>query len=261
MGEALRPYAGRVTIATKFGHTYRDGRMVPGVEDCTPASIRRVCEASLKRLGVETIGIFYQHRQDKNVPVEDVAGTVADLIREGKVQRFGLSMVDADTVRRAHAVCPVTAVQSRYSMFSRECETSVFPVLEELGIGFVAYAPLAIGWLAGDLNEFTRFTADNRPRISLFAPAALRANGRVIAALQDFGRERGMTPAQVALAWILAKRPWIVPIPGTTKEGHLLENQLAGDFPLTEADMAELQTLVDAVPVEGLPDFMVRHPA
>lgn len=253
VGEALHEYRYKVNITTKFGHTFINGKHNIGVEDCSPANIRRVCEASLRRLNMETIPLFYQHRLDKNVPVEEVASTVADLIKEGKVLRFGLSEVNAETIRRAHAVCPVTAVQSEYHMMWREPEKSVFPVLEELGIGFVAYSPLTRGFLSGDLNEFTRFDPenDNRATHSQFTPEALRANTPIVNELYYFGRTRGITSAQAALAWMLAKKDWIVPIPGTTKPAHLAEDLAAINLSYTPEEWRNLENAVASHPITG----------
>lgn len=253
VGEALHEYRYKVNITTKFGHTFINGKHNIGVEDCSPANIRRVCEASLKRLKLEAIPLFYQHRQDKNVPVEEVANTVADLIKEGKVLRFGLSEANADTIRRAHAVCPVTAVQSEYHLMWREPEKNVFPVLEELGIGFVAYSPLTRGFLSGDLNEFTRFDpeSDNRATHSQFTPEALRANTPIVNELYYFGKTRGITSAQVALAWMLAKKDWIVTIPGTTKPAHLAEDLAATSLSYTPEEWNELEAAVASHPVTG----------
>lgn len=253
VGEALHEYRYRVTVTTKFGHTFINGKHNIGVEDCTPANIRRVCEASLKRLRLEALPMFYQHRQDKNVPVEEVASTVADLIKEGKVLRFGLSEVNADTIRRAHAVCPVTAVQSEYHLMWREPEKTVFPVLEELGIGFVPYSPLTRGFLGGDINEFTRFDPDNDNRAThtQFTPEALRNNTPILNELHRFGRVHGMTSSQVALAWMLWKKPWVVPIPGTTKSAHLAEDIQTLDFTCTDEEWLALEAAVASHPVTG----------
>lgn len=253
VGEALHAYRDKVTITTKFGHTFINGRHNIGVEDCRPENIRRVCEASLKRLRLDAIPLFYQHRQDRNVPVEEVAGTVAELIKEGKVQRFGLSEVNAETIRRAHAVCPVTAVQSEYHLMWRTPEQFIFPTLRELGIGFVAYSPVVRGYLAGDLTEATQFDADNDNRAThaQFTPEAMRANLPILEELHRFGNPRGMTSAQVAIAWMLAKEPWIVPIPGTAKLAHLIEDLQSETFSASPADWAELEARVAAHPITG----------
>ena len=253
VGEALHEYRYKVNVTTKFGHTFVNGKHNIGVEDCSPANIRRVCEASLKRLRMEAIPMFYQHRQDKNVPVEEVAGTVADLIKEGKVLRFGLSEANAETIRRAHTICPLTAVQSEYHFMWRTPETTIFPTLEELGIGFVAYSPLARGFFGGDLNEFTQFDPDNdnRSTHTQFTPEALRGNTPILNELHRFGRTRGITSSQVALAWMLAKKPWIVPIPGTTKQAHLYEDlqSISLEYPIEE--WTELENAVASHPIIG----------
>ena len=253
VGEALHEYRYRVNVTTKFGHTFVNGKHNIGVEDCSPANIRRVCEASLKRLRLEAIPMFYQHRQDKNVPVEEVASTVADLIKEGKVLRFGLSEVNADTIRRAHAVCPLTAVQSEYHLMWREPENTIFPVLEELGIGFVPYSPLTRGFLGGDINEFTRFDPnnDNRATHTQFTPEAIRNNTPILNELHKFGRTHGMTSSQVALAWMLWKKPWIVPIPGTTKSAHLAEDLQALAFSCSDEEWLALEEAVASHPITG----------
>lgn len=248
-GEALLPMRRRVKIATKFGH--RIG--APGGLDSRPAHIREVCEASLRRLSTDVIDLFYQHRLDPDVPVEDVAGTVADLIAEGKVRAFGLCEVGPETVRRAHAVCPVTAVQCEMSLMWREPGLRLLPVLEELHVGLVAYSPLGRGFLGGAINETTRFdpTNDNRAWLPRFQPENLRANARITEAIRTFGLAHGMTPAQVSLAWLLAKSPAIVPIPGTTKREHLVSNLAAAAFRVPGEDWAALERTLDAMPVAG----------
>lgn len=253
LGEALRGVRAEVFVATKFGHKYMDGRRVMDEEDSSPANIRGVCEASLRRLGVEAIGIFYQHRIDPKTPIEVVAETVRALIREGKVLRFGLCEVNAETIRRAHAVCPVTAVQSEYHLLHRAVEAGVLPICAELGIGFVPYSPLNRGFLGGGLTEWTVFDAanDNRRELPRFTPAAMRANLRIVEALHAFGRTRGMTAAQIALAWLLACHPWVVPIPGTTKRAHLAENLGAAAFRLSPGERRALEAAVAAYPVVG----------
>lgn len=252
-GEGLQPFRGRVSVTTKFGHRIVDGKYIHGEFDSTPANIRRVADESLKRLRVETIELFYQHRRDPAVPIEDVAGTVKDLIREGKVRRFGLCEVNAQTIRRAHAVQPVTAVQSEYHVMWRNQEREVFPVLQELGIGFVPYSPLNRGFLGGGITEYTLFDSgnDNRNTLPRFTPQAIRANLAVVEVLCAFGRTRGLTSAQVALAWMLAKAPWIVPIPGTTKLAHLDENLRATRVTLTPAEVQELEAAVARIQIVG----------
>lgn len=252
-GEALKGYTDRVFVTTKFGHKFVNGVQVKTEEDSSPANIRRVCENSLRNLGVETLGMFYQHRSDPNTPIEVVAETVGELIKEGKVLHFGLCEVNADTIRRAHAVCPVTAIQSEYHLMHRTVEDKILPLCEELGIGFVPYSPINRGFLGGLINEYTRFDSGNDNRVSLprFQPEAIRANMRIVEALNSFGRTRGMTPAQVALAWLMNKAPFIVPIPGTTKLSHLEENLRASDIQLSNEDMRELETAIEAIPVMG----------
>ena len=252
-GEALGEFRGRVNVTTKFGHEVIDGKAT-GRQDSRPAIIRCYCEESLKRLRTDVIPMFYQHRFDRNTPVEDVAGTIQDLIKEGKVLHWGMCEVNADTIRRAHAVCPLTAIQSEYHLMHRDVETNgVLDTCRELGIGFVPYSPMNRGFLGGDLNEYTRFdpTNDNRNTLPRFTPEAMRANYRIVNVLQRFGRERGMTSAQLALGWLLQKAPWIVPIPGTTKLSHLEENLHTLDFTLTPEEWHELESLVAAIPVVG----------
>ncbi|WP_222119460.1 aldo/keto reductase [Pseudomonas oryzihabitans] len=252
-GEGLYPFRGKVNITTKFGHRIVDGKYFEGELDSTPKNIRRVAEESLKRLRVETIELFYQHRLDPAVPIEDVAGTVKDLIREGKVKRFGLCEVNAQTIRRAHAVQPVTVVQSEYHLMWRDQETEVFPVLQELGIGFVPYSPINRGFLGGSITEYTRFDSgnDNRNTLPRFTSEAIRSNLAVVEVLNAFGRTRGLTSAQVALAWMMAKAPWIVPIPGTTKLAHLDENLRVAEVTLTPAEVQELESAVSKIQIVG----------
>lgn len=252
-GEALEPVRDRVQIATKFGHRIENGHYFPGELNSRPEQIRAVCEESLKRLRTDHIDLFYQHRLDPKVPIEDVAGTVADLIREGKVKYFGLCEVGPETLRRAHAVCPVTAVQSEYHIMWREPETLLFPTLKELGIGFVPYSPLNRGFLGGDINEYTQFdpARDNRQTLPRFTPENLRKNYRVVEALHRFGRTRGMTAAQVSLAWLLAKGDFIVPIPGTTKVSHMEENFRSAEFAVSDADWRALEAEIDQIEISG----------
>lgn len=252
-GEALGEFKGRVNVTTKFGHEVIDGKAT-GRQDSRPETIRRYCEESLKRLRLDTIPMFYQHRFDCNTPVEDVAGTILDLMKEGKVLHWGMCEVNADTIRRAHAVCPLTAIQSEYHLMHRAVETNgVLDVCRELGIGFVPYSPMNRGFLGGDLNEYTQFDPanDNRTTLPRFTPEAMRANYRIVNVLQRFGRERGMTSAQLALGWLLQKEPWIVPIPGTTKLSHLEENLRTLDFSLSSGEWKELEDQVAAIPVTG----------
>ncbi|MDF3835524.1 aldo/keto reductase [Cupriavidus basilensis] len=252
-GEALYPYRNEVNVTTKFGHVIVDGKYQAGKLDSRPESIRRVAEESLKRLRVEAIDLFYQHRLDPEVPIEDVAGAVKDLIQQGKVKRFGLCEVGAQTIRRAHAVQPLTAVQSEYHLMWREQEKEVFPVLEELGIGFVPYSPLNRGFLGGAINEYTRFDSgnDNRNTLPRFTPQAIRVNLALVEVLNAFGRPRGATSAQVALAWLMAQEPWIIAIPGTTKLAHLDENLRAADLTLTPDELRELDGAVSKIQIMG----------
>ena len=252
-GEALGELRGKVNVTTKFGHEVVNGKAT-GRQDSRPATIRKYCDDSLRRLRTDVIPMFYQHRFDRNTPVEDVAGTIQDLMKEGKVQHWGMCEVSADTIRRAHAVCPLTAIQSEYHLMHRAVEDNgVLDVCRELGIGFVPYSPLNRGFLGGDLNEYTRFAPDNDNRNTLprFTPETMRANYRIVNVLQRFGRERGMTSAQLALGWLLHKAPWIVPIPGTTKLSHLEENLRSLDFVLTSDEWNELETEVSEIPVTG----------
>ena len=254
VGDALKGYTDRVFVSSKFGHKFVNGVQVKTEEDSTPANIRRVCENSLRNLGVETLGIFYQHRIDPNTPIEVVAETCGELIKEGKILHWGMCEVNTDTIRRAHKVCPVTAIQSEYHLMHRAVETNgVLDLCEELGIGFVPYSPLNRGFLGGGINEYTRFDAtnDNRQTLPRFQPEAIRQNYRILEALNAFGRTRGITAAQVALAWLMNKRPFIVPIPGTTKLSHLEENLRATDIIFTSEEMKELEDAVSAIPVIG----------
>ena len=250
VGEALAPFRSRVAIATKFGFKIEAGKQ-SGL-DSRPEHIREVAEASLKRLKVEWIDLFYQHRVDPAVPIEDVAGAVKKLIQEGKVKHFGLSEAGAKTIRRAHAVQPVTALQSEYSLWWREPETAVFPTLEELGIGFVPFSPLGRGFLTGKIDESTAFDAkDFRNNIPRFAPEARKANKTLVDALSAIAARKHATAAQLALAWIVAQRPWIVPIPGTTKLHRLEENIGALSLKLTAADLREIGDTVATIGVTG----------
>lgn len=253
VGKALKGYADKVFVTSKFGHKFVNGQRVMPEEDSSPANIRKVCEESLRRLNVETLAIFYQHRADPNTPIEVVAETVKELIREGKVQHFGLCEVNADTIRRAHAIQPVTAIQSEYHLMHRTVEQSVLRLCEELGIGFVPYSPLNRGFLGGSLNEYTVFDAsnDNRQTLPRFTPEAMRANLRIVEVLHSFGRTRGITAAQIAQAWLLNKKPWIVPITGTTKLSHLEENLHSLEIRFSPAEMRELENAVAAIPIVG----------
>jgi aryl-alcohol dehydrogenase-like predicted oxidoreductase len=244
VGEALAPLRDRVAIATKFGFKidYATGKQVAGV-DSRPEHIREVCDASLKRLRTDHIDLFYQHRVDPSVPIEYVAGTVKDLIREGKVKHFGMSEAGVQTIRRAHAVQPVTALQNEYSVWFREPEKEVIPALEELGIGFVPYSPLGRGFLTGKIDENTTFdSTDFRNKLPRFTPEARKANQVLIDVLGTVGKAKSATPAQIALAWLLAQKPWIVPIPGTTKLSRLEENINATEVELTPDDIREIDS-------------------
>jgi aryl-alcohol dehydrogenase-like predicted oxidoreductase len=250
VGEALAPFHGRVAIATKFGFKIEAGKQT-GL-DSRPEHIRDVAEASLKRLKVESIDLFYQHRVDLSVPIEDVAGTVKNLIAEGKVKHFGLSEAGAQTIRRAHAVQPVTALQSEYSLWWREPETAVLPTLEELGIGFVPYSPLGRGFLTGKIDESTPLdTKDFRNNIPRFAPEARKANKALVDVLSAIAARKHATPAQLALAWLLAQKPWIVPIPGTTKLHRLEENIGALSVKLTADELRDIGESVSKIGVTG----------
>lgn len=252
-GEALEPYKGRVNVTTKFGHEVIDGKAT-GRQDSSRATIRRYCEESLRRLRIDAIPLFYQHRYDPNTPIEEVAETIGELIKEGKVLRWGVCEVSADTIRKAHAITPLTAVQSEYHLMHREVETNgVLETCRELGIGFVPYSPMNRGFLGGCINEYTVFDPnnDNRQTLPRFQPDAIRANTRIVNVLQQFGRKRGMTSAQVALGWLLQKAPWIVPIPGTTKHSHLEENLYTLTFNIPSEDWKKLENDVAAIPVIG----------
>jgi len=250
LGEALSPIRDKVVIATKFGFKIEDGKNV-GV-DSRPEHIRDVAEASLKRLKTDVIDLFYQHRVDPDVPIEDVAGTVGDLIREGKVRHFGLSEAGAATIRRAHAVQPVTALQSEYSLWWREPEAEIMPTLEELGIGFVPFSPLGRGFLTGKIDADTKFEDnDFRNALPRFSAAARAANQRLIDLIGAIARRKQATPAQIALAWLLAQKPWIVPIPGTTRLDRLEENIHAASIDLDPGDLTEIARAADSVEIEG----------
>jgi len=253
VGEALEPFKGQVVIATKFGWKHGDKGPHPSVgPDSRPEQIKRVAEASLKRLRVEAIDLFYQHRPDPNVPVEDVAGAVKDLIQAGKVKHFGLSESNAEQIRRAHAVQPVTALQSEYSIWWRAIEPAILPTCEELGIGLVPYSPLGRGYLTGKVDESTTFDhSDIRSRNPRFAPEAIKANRVVIDLLERIGAQHDATPAQIALAWLLAQKPWIVPIPGSRKLERLDENIGAVNITLTSADLSEIENAMAQITVVG----------
>lgn len=253
VGEALKPFRGEVVIATKFGFKLRpDGR--PGFLglNSRPERIKQVAEESLKRLRVEAIDLFYQHRVDPEVPIEDVAGAVKELIEAGKVKHFGLSEVSVETIRRAHAVQPVTAVQSEYSMWWREPEKDVLPTCEELGIGFVPFSPLGKGFLTGKIGPDATFaSSDIRSRTPRFTPEAIKANMSLVDFLKQFARRKNATPAQIALAWLLAQKPWIVPIPGARRLQRLEENLGAVNVELTAEELAEIEDALSAITIVG----------
>jgi Predicted oxidoreductases (related to aryl-alcohol dehydrogenases) len=253
VGEALSPLREQVVIATKFGFKLKPNGEPGWVGlDSRPERIKQVAEASLKRLKVDVIDLFYQHRVDPDVPIEDVAGAVKDLIQEGKVKHFGLSEAGEQTIRRAHAIQPVTAVQSEYSLWTRDLEAEVLPTLEELGIGFVPYSPLGRGFLTGKINENTTFdSSDFRNTLPRFTPEARKANQVLVDLLGKIGERKKATPAQIALAWLLAQKPWIVPIPGTTKLSRLEENIGAATVELTSDDLREIDGAASKVTVQG----------
>ena len=254
IGEALEQIRDEVVIATKFG--FQDGNAQRG-QDSRPERIRAVADAALKRLRTDRIDLFYQHRVDKNVPIEDVAGTVKELIEEGKVGHFGLSEAGPETIRRAHAVQPVTALQSEYSMWWREPEREILPTLEELGIGFVPFSPLGKGFLTGTIDQSTEFAEDDFRRVvPRFSPEALEANQGLVELLGEIAEDKGVGPAQLALAWLLAQRPWIVPIPGTTKLHRLEENVGAAQVELTDSELEKIEDALSRIQVQG-----ERYPA
>ena len=254
VGEALAPYKGKVVIATKFGFDLSGSDNRPGVPglNSRPDQIKRAVEGSLKRLKVETIDLLYQHRVDPNVPIEDVAGTVKELIQAGKVKHFGMSEAGAKTIRRAHSVQPLTALQSEYSLWTRKPEKEVIPTLEELGIGLVPYSPLGKGFLTGKIDENAKFdSTDFRSTLPRFTPEALKANQALIDLLGTIAKRKHATPAQIALAWVLAQKPWMVPIPGTTKLHRLEENNGALAVDLTSEDLREIDAAASKIKVEG----------
>lgn len=254
VGEALEPLRDQVVIATKFG-------FAPGPEDSSsrwsgldsrPEHIKAVAEASLKRLRTDHIDLFYQHRVDPNVPIEDVAGAVKQLIEQGKVKHFGLSEAGAETIRRAHTIQPVTALQSEYSLWWREPEAEILPTLEELGIGFVPFSPLGRGFLTGKIDESTQFdSSDFRTMLPRFTPEAIKANQALVDLIGKIGEKKNATPAQIALAWLLAQKPWIIPIPGTTKLHRLTENVGAAAIELTPDDLSQIETALSEIEVQG----------
>ncbi|HWF19146.1 MAG TPA: aldo/keto reductase [Verrucomicrobiae bacterium] len=254
VGEALEPYRSQVVIATKFGFDLSGSDTRPGAAglNSRPEHIKQAVEGSLKRLRVGTIDLLYQHRVDPNVPIEDVAGTVKALIQQGKVKHFGLSEAGVQTIRRAHKVQPVTALQNEYSLWWRRPDAEVIPTLEELGIGLVAYSPLGKGFLTGKIDENARFdSSDFRSTLPRFTPDALKTNQALIDLLEKIAQRKKATPAQIALAWLLAQKPWIVPIPGTTKPGRLEENIKAVEIKLTPEDLREIESAASKIKVEG----------
>lgn len=262
LGEALAPFKGQVVIATKFGFDLdpATAQRTGGVNS-RPEHVKAVAEASLKRLKVDAIDLFYQHRVDPSVPIEDVAGAVKELIAEGKVKHFGLSEPGIQTVRRAHAIQPVTAVQSEYSLWWRGPESELLPTLEELGIGFVPFSPLGAGFLTGKMDENTRFdSSDFRSQVPRFAPDALKANVALVALIRAVAESKGVTPAQIALAWLLAQKAWIVPIPGTTKLHRLEENLGAIAVELTSAELQRIESAASTLHLEGarLPEYALN---
>jgi aryl-alcohol dehydrogenase-like predicted oxidoreductase len=249
VGEALKPYRHRVVIATKFGIKLQDGKQV---QDSSPSRIRQTVEGSLKRLKTDVIDLYYQHRVDANTPIEDVAGVTKDLIREGKIKHWGLSEPGVQTVRRAHAVQPVTAVENEYSMWWRRPEDEMLPVLEELGIGFVPYSPLGKGFLTGSIGKDATFAKnDFRSIVPRFTPDALAANQALLDLLRDVAAQKKATPAQIALAWLSGQKPWIVPIPGTTKLSRLEENIGAADLKLTPEDLKRIDDALNRITIMG----------
>ncbi len=252
VGEALAPYRHKVVIATKFGFRIDPETGQQSGLDSRPENIRRVTEASLKRLRTEVIDLLYQHRVDPEVPIEEVAGTVGDLIKEGKVKHFGLSEAGPQTIRKAHAVYPVTALQSEYSLWTRKHEKDIIPTIEEMGIGLVAYSPLGKGFLTGKMDDKTTFEeGDFRNILPRFTKEALKANQELIDLLKRMAEQKGATPAQIALAWVLAQKPWIVPIPGTTKLHRLTENNGAAEIELSKQDLEEIERSASAIRILG----------
>jgi aryl-alcohol dehydrogenase-like predicted oxidoreductase len=254
LGEALKPFRKNVVIATKFG--FKEGKTTLGT-DSRPENIKAVTEAALKRLKTDVIDLLYQHRVDPDVPIEDVAGTVKELIQEGKVKHFGMSEAGAQSIRKAHAVQPVTALQSEYSLWWREPEKEIIPTLEELGIGFVPFSPLGKGYLTGAISETTQFDkSDFRNIVPRFSEENRKANQKLVDLLSGIAKQKNVTPAQIALAWLLAQKPWIVPIPGTTKLHRLEENIGGADIVLTSDDISGIDKAFSAIPVQG-----ERYPA
>jgi aryl-alcohol dehydrogenase-like predicted oxidoreductase len=261
VGEALAPFRGQVVIATKFGWKLDPSTGKQVGLDSRPEHIKQVAEGSLKRLGVDTIDLFYQHRVDPDVPIEDVAGAVKDLIQEGKVKHFGLSEAGAKTIRRAHSVQPVTALQSEYSLWTRDPEAEVLPTVEELGIGFVPYSPLGKGFLTGKVDENTKLdSSDFRNILPRFTPEVMKANRALVDLLGSIAERKQATPAQIALTWLLAQKPWVVPIPGTTKLARLEENIGAAAVELRPDDLRDIESAASKIPVQGAryPEELLR---
>lgn len=251
VGKALQPYRDKVVIATKFGFKLEDG-VTTGL-DSRPENIRAVAEASFKSLKTDYIDLFYQHRVDPCVPIEEVAGTLQDLIKEGKIRHYGLSEAGADTIRRAHAIHPVTAVQNQYSLWTREPENDVLPVCEALGIGFVPWGPLGTGFLTGTIDASTTFDADTDLRASFprFTPDAIKANMPLVEMLRDVAARKHATPVQIALAWLLAQKPWIVPIPGMDKVAYIDDNLKSVELELSSRDLSDMDTLLSGIQIQG----------
>lgn len=253
VGEAIKPFRKNVILCSKFGFEIQNGKFIPGAFNSKPQHIREVVEASLKRLQTDHIDLLYQHRVDPAVPIEDVAGTVKDLIKEGKVLHFGLSEAGVENIRKAHAVQPLTALQTELSLMTRDPLGEIFSVCEELGIGFVPYSPLSRALLTGFINERTKYNPsnDNRPGLPRYQEAAIKANWGIIEFLTDFGNQRGLTPAQVSLAWLLSLKPWVVPIPGTTKLAHLQENLWSASIELTLEELSQINAFINNFKITG----------
>ena len=252
VGEAIAPFRKNIILCSKFGFDIQNNKLTGGFNS-NPKHIRQVVEQSLKRLNTDVIDLLYQHRVDPKVPMEDVAGTVKDLIQEGKVKNFGLSEGGVESIRKAHAVQPVTAIQTELSLMSREPLKDIFPVCEELGIGFVPYSPLCRAYLTGYITERTKFIPanDNRPTLPRYKPEAIEANWSILDVLNEFGNQRGLTAAQVSLAWLLAQKPWVVPIPGTTKLAHLQENLWSSDIAFTPEELSNITAAISKIQIVG----------
>lgn len=253
VGEAIKPFRKKIILCSKFGFEIRDGKFIPGAFNSKPQHIREVVESSLKRLQTDHIDLLYQHRVDPAVPIEDVAGTVKDLIKEGKVLHFGLSEAGVENIRKAHAVQPLTALQTELSLMTRDPLGEIFSVCEELGIGFVSYSPLSRALLTGFINERTKYNPnnDNRPGLPRYQEAAIKANWGIIEFLTDFGNQRGFTPAQIALAWLHSLKSWVVPIPGTTKLAHLQENLLSNSIELSADEQKQINDFISNFKITG----------